>query len=107
MVEGRLLEGDLRYRALERAMGESQIEESTRTKVREFVQDPQVVEMHAMLKESLGKSSKWNEVEYGFFETVADVAGDPTLEVKTRLAESMRFWSMRVSLMGSLASAAF
>jgi site-specific DNA-cytosine methylase len=72
-------------------MGESQIEESTRTKVREFVQDPQVVEMHAMLKESLGKSSKWNEVEYGFFETVADVAGDPTLEVKTRLAESMRF----------------
>ena len=91
MVEGRLLEGDLRYRALERAMGESQIEESTRTKVREFVQDPQVVEMHAMLKESLGKSSKWNEVEYGFFETVADVAGDPTLEVKTRLAESMRF----------------
>ena len=45
-------------------MGESQIEESTRTKVREFVQDPQVVEMHAMLKESLGKSSKWNEVEY-------------------------------------------
>ena len=46
------------------ALWVSQIEESTRTKVREFVQDPQVVEMHAMLKESLGKSSKWNEVEY-------------------------------------------
>eukprot|EP00435_Cladocopium_sp_Y103_P035125 s1263_g9.t1 len=72
-------------------MGGSQIHEATRVKVKEFLRDPEVVELFSMIKEALGSSSKWSEVEYSFFEMVADVAGDPAEEVKTKLRGSVRF----------------
>ena len=40
---------ELGYRALERAMKESQIHESTRSKVREFMKDPEIVELKNLL----------------------------------------------------------
>jgi hypothetical protein len=72
-------------------MKESQIHESTRSKVREFMKDPEIVELFTLVKGALEKSPHWSEVEYTFFETVADVAGDPVEEVKEKLKAGARF----------------
>ena len=91
MVNEDAAANELGYRALERAMKESQIHESTRSKVREFMKDPEIVELFTLVKGALEKSPHWSEVEYTFFETVADVAGDPVEEVKEKLKAGARF----------------
>jgi len=82
---------ELGYRALERTMKENQIYESTRNKVREFMKNPEIVELFTLVKGALEKSFHWSEIEYIFFEIVADVAGDPVEEVKEKLKVGARF----------------
>ena len=104
MVTEEIPAEELAYRALERAMKESQIHESTRNKVREFMRDPEIVDLFNLVKGALEKSPHWSEVEYTFFETVADVAGE---EVKKKLKADTRFLKRSASRMVRVVSAVF
>ena len=67
----------LEYPAMERALKEYGVSDATRQKVKDLLQDPEVVALYRLRKYALGKSKNWIQVEQDFFEMIADVAGDP------------------------------
>ena len=86
----------LQYRAMDRAMEEQGVTDATREKVRELMKDPEVVALYHLKKNSIGMCSNWKQIEYSFFEAVADVAGDPAVDVKEKLRkEAVNFWRMK------------
>jgi hypothetical protein len=76
---------------MDRAMEEQGVTDATREKVRELMKDPEVVALYHLKKNSIGMCSNWKQIEYSFFEAVADVAGDPAVDVKEKLRKECEF----------------
>jgi site-specific DNA-cytosine methylase len=72
-------------------MEEQGVTDATREKVRELMKDPEVVALYHLKKNSIGMCSNWKQIEYSFFEAVADVAGDPAVDVKEKLRKECEF----------------
>ena len=84
-------EGALQYAALEMALGFEQVDESSKKKVRSFMEDPEVVSIYQQVKKSLEASPNWKTLEYKFYEHVVDVVGDPPSTVKANLKRMASF----------------
>ena len=55
------------------------------------MKDPEVVALYHFKKKSIGECANWKEIEYGFFEAVADVAGESAVDVKEKLRKECEF----------------
>ena len=91
----------LEYPAMERALKEYGVSDATRQKVKDLLQDPEVVALYRLRKYALGKSKNWIQVEQDFFEMIADVAGDPPDMVKEQLKRSCSFLEEEANPSGS------
>eukprot|EP00435_Cladocopium_sp_Y103_P011463 s1363_g3.t1 len=76
---------------METALNQAGVSEETRQKVKELMMDPEVVALYRLQEYAVGKSRNWTKVQHDFFETVADVAGDPPEKVKEQLRAGCRF----------------
>ena len=81
----------LEYPALEKAMNDNEVSEETRRKVASMMKDPWVIALHSEIKKCLGASRNWSALEFKFFETLSDVAGDSPEMVKSRMLKTSQF----------------